>query len=226
MNQKSLNIQIETLLYLPGNFGVFWKDSHGHYMGCNDFAAEKTLLSSRHDVVGRSDFDLTVLRHEEASAIREGDQTVLKSQKTHYFLYSATGTTTINSIFLTIKAPLWNKNRKMVGIYGFDYFIDEQNEKFYFPILERAGIPVADLKRLQSKINLAKKSLLSKRQIDCLYYLVRGMTLKEIGIKLKLSPKTVEHYITAIKVRLQCRTRSELVNKALSISSIKNTLNL
>jgi DNA-binding CsgD family transcriptional regulator len=52
---------------------------------------------------------------------------------------------------------------------------------------------------------------LSKRQLQCLYYLSRGKTLKEIAKILNLSSKTVEHYLEITKSKLKCSKRSELI---------------
>ena len=43
---------------------------------------------------------------------------------------------------------------------------------------------------------------LSKRETECIYYLIRGMTIKRIAQTLKLSPRTVESYIKNIKNRI------------------------
>jgi DNA-binding CsgD family transcriptional regulator len=215
LNKQALHIDIEHfLLGIPGQCGSFWKDCNSLYMGCNDVAAEKSLLKSRQDIVEMSDFDLTTLSTAEAKSIRQGDQLVINTQKPHYFLFSATNSQNKN-IFLTYKAPLWNLKNEVVGVYGVDTFIDLNNEKTYLPILEKTGIPIEDFMKLKSTIvsqeSKIKNKLLTSRQYDCLSYLARGMTIKEIALELKLSARTVEHYLEAVKDKLNCNTRSELV---------------
>ncbi|WP_019215119.1 response regulator transcription factor [Legionella tunisiensis] len=67
-------------------------------------------------------------------------------------------------------------------------------------------------------------SHLTKRQMDCLYHLVKGMTIKQIANTLNLSPKTVEHYLDAVKVKLKCRNRAELITVALQMPAIREQL--
>jgi DNA-binding CsgD family transcriptional regulator len=43
------------------------------------------------------------------------------------------------------------------------------------------------------------------------------MTMKQIAYELGLSPKTVEHYLETVKLKLKCHTRQELIEKALAI---------
>lgn len=57
-------------------------------------------------------------------------------------------------------------------------------------------------------------TLLSVRESECLFFLLRGKTTKEIAQILQLSPRTVESYIDHIKIKFACHTRSELLEKA------------
>src|SRR5690242_5193720 len=98
MPKQNFHIDIESLLWLPGDVGVFWKDCKSHYLGCNDVAAEKTKLASRHDVVGRSDFDIDVLLPEEAHSLQHGDKEVIAAKKPLYSLNSGTKSST-KSVF-------------------------------------------------------------------------------------------------------------------------------
>ncbi len=65
---------------------------------------------------------------------------------------------------------------------------------------------------------------ISTRQFDCLFHLVQGMTVKEIGRTLNISPRTVEEHLNIIKKRLDCPSRSSLISKALTLKSIKERL--
>ena len=63
---------------------------------------------------------------------------------------------------------------------------------------------------------------LTNRKVECLYYLVKGMTQKQIASHLHLSPKTIEHYIEQLKQQLNCDSRYELISKALSYQEIRD----
>ncbi len=55
--------------------------------------------------------------------------------------------------------------------------------------------------------------LLSKREIECLHYLIKGKAAKEIARQLDISPRTVELHISHIKNKMNCRTSLELVSQ-------------
>ena len=58
------------------------------------------------------------------------------------------------------------------------------------------------------------KNRLTQRQEECLKHLVQGMSLKQIAKHLSLSPRTVEHYLESVKMKLDCNSRVELFAKA------------
>ena len=60
---------------------------------------------------------------------------------------------------------------------------------------------------------------LSNRETECCLHLISGKTQGEIAGTMRLSEKTIEHYINNIKSKLQCRasvrSKSELIEKVI-----------
>jgi PAS domain S-box-containing protein len=54
---------------------------------------------------------------------------------------------------------------------------------------------------------------LARRESECVYYMVRGMTAKQIGRVTSLSYRTVEFYLNNAKLKLGCRTKQALISK-------------
>lgn len=61
-----------------------------------------------------------------------------------------------------------------------------------------------------------KETSLSKRESDCVFFLIRGKTMKEIAKCLDLSPRTVEAYIVNIKLKWGCTNQKEVIACAIS----------
>jgi len=57
--------------------------------------------------------------------------------------------------------------------------------------------------------------LLTEKQENCLFLLIRGKTIKEIAKMLKVSPRTIESHFVAIKTKLNCDYNAELIEKAI-----------
>lgn len=59
-----------------------------------------------------------------------------------------------------------------------------------------------------------ENQLLSEREQECLFFLLRRKTAKEIARILSLSPRTVETHMERIRLKLQCPSTSDLLEKA------------
>jgi DNA-binding CsgD family transcriptional regulator len=56
---------------------------------------------------------------------------------------------------------------------------------------------------------------LTERQAVCMFFILRGKTMKEIANLLHLSPRTIEHHFEQIKVKLGCFNKNDLVEKGI-----------
>ena len=54
---------------------------------------------------------------------------------------------------------------------------------------------------------------LSKREQECMDFLVRGFSAKHIAKQLEVSPKTIEFHIANIKHKFGVHNKMELINK-------------
>ena len=60
---------------------------------------------------------------------------------------------------------------------------------------------------------------LTPRERDVLALLVKGMSLREIGAELRISPRTVEVYKARIMEKLQCRSIAEIVKMTVTTTN-------
>ncbi len=58
---------------------------------------------------------------------------------------------------------------------------------------------------------------LTKREYECLTFLVGGCSAKEIAKALHISPRSVEYHLENIKRKLNCHTKSALISKILRL---------
>lgn len=126
----------------------------------------------------------------------------------------------LSSYILYIK----DKANKIINVCDSQKFINYTN--CYIPECQK---PENNFELMMEKLNIRRffldcedsSNYLTKRQADCLHYYMQGYTIKEIGIILNISSRTVEFYIENIKLKLNCTSRQQLRKKIL-----KSFLNL
>lgn len=71
-----------------------------------------------------------------------------------------------------------------------------------------------------SQASLAEGAGLTKRQLDVLRLIATGLTNKEAAAQLNLSPRTVEMHVASVLERLNCRARTEAIQKATKLGLV------
>jgi DNA-binding CsgD family transcriptional regulator len=77
-------------------------------------------------------------------------------------------------------------------------------------ILERAPAPRA------SVVNLSARFGLTNREQEVARFLLQGLTSREIGLRMQISPNTVKSFLRLIMVKMGVSTRSGIVGKVLT----------
>ena len=60
----------------------------------------------------------------------------------------------------------------------------------------------------------------SFREAQCIHYLLKNYSAKQTSKQLNISPKTVEFHIARVKNKLNCNTKSQIVDKAIELGFI------
>ena len=88
----------------------------------------------------------------------------------------------------------------------------------------------ASKKRLQNKSSLTRYKLganykgiyFTKREAECMKWLLVGKTHSSIATILKLSPRSIEYYISNMRTKLGCRTKYQLIDLVRASEFMKN----
>ncbi len=121
-------------------------------------------------------------------------------------------------LILCEKAPLYGANNNTIGTIAYWTDITNYNLVDYSSFISTSIKELIHTKKSSFSYILDDGSLnsykLSERQIECLFFLLRGKSTKDIGNILSLSSRTVESYINEIKFKMSCLTKGELIEKA------------
>ncbi|OAI48535.1 hypothetical protein AYO45_00950 [Gammaproteobacteria bacterium SCGC AG-212-F23] len=190
-------LQLNNIDFQKLPYHLYIKNKKGTILDCNSYQAQSLGFKKSEDIIGSTGFDW--LDADDAKEIEENDNNVIVT-KTKKVVYENSRTESKKYFCaISFKFPLVNKLGTSIGVYGVSFVLPK---KFFRDSLYG----------------------LTERQKDCLYYLAKGMSYKQIGKKIKLSPRTVENYLNAAKNKLSCSTRSELIDKLWESNFILNRL--
>lgn len=212
--------QIHTLVpkifdELPVNF--YWKDKTGVVLGCNNYQAKTLGCNVASEVIGHNNLDF--FDKPSAKTLKENDRQIMLLGEHRVFLENA-HTCLNNTHWVTIscKTPLRSFTKKILGIMGITLIIDvTTQDKSLLEFFKRYNVE-------QPNCITTNNQQLTSRQLNCLYYLAKGMTSKQIASVMQLSQRTIEHHLENIKAKLNCNSKSALIAHALKIPIIKERL--
>ena len=190
---------------------VFWKDkSLRKCLGCNtiqaNFIKQNTGCSN---VIGRTFFDM--FPYNEARMGELNDRKAIKDTTIKLFAERGFGRDC-----LSFKTQLRDSANNIIGIFGLAFYLDEITLSKTVYMINKLNLSMlqTDLQTtLLERYFSVNASLFSKREQECIYYLFKGMTAKEIGKILKISFRTVQAHIDHIKCKLNCNSSMQIIAK-------------
>lgn len=185
-------IKLQHILHQLPDY-IFWKDKALNYLGANDNLLKSAGLNSPDEIIGKNDYQLPWKLF--AEKYRSDDQHIIHiNQALHFEEYHKDISGQI-TLAIVNKKPLYDETGQILGVIG-----------------------------VYSKIKLKTTELnnayLPKRQKEVLSALAKGLSAKQIALKLGISPRTVEYYIDIIKSKLGCLNKVELIKTAISFGYV------
>lgn len=211
---RKLIMENEHLSHL--HFHSHIKDLDGKYVDCNDRVISDAGFSIRDEFIGSTDYDFDFLPRIQAKLFRQHDREVIAKKQALFFMEPCRLADGVEWIALSHKAPAY-VGKKIMGSVALSFMVQKNEISFLTNII------LPDIQKIHAHFSI-KEYVLTKRQIECLHLLVKGKTIKKIALILHLSAKTVEHYLDAIKLKLNANDRSELIEKALQLPQIREKL--
>lgn len=217
-NNISFN-ELSLLKYFSGYIACMDTENRFNYY-VNDQCAYVTGYDNAYEIY---ETRMDAIRCKAAESVPvwiEQNQLVLKTKKPIKLLDIHPYRNDEIKILLSQKTPLFDEKCNAIATLFYGTEINRNN-------LTKILMNIAKLdKKYQSENNInhrsyyighsLKDSGLTKKEIECLFYLVRGKTAREIGKILFISARTVETHIANMKSKLGCVTKSDLIDKAVA----------
>lgn len=198
---------LKDILHLP--FSVYLLNQDGKNIKINEESAELCGFYSPSQSLGKSLFDVS--KEESARKLIMNCKSVMISNEVRFFEEVNLRRDNLTQQFFSVKIPWYDMNNQVIGVLGFSIVLGTHS-------LAEGLATIAQLGVLQPKKpqNITLNGvLLTKREIECLRLTMNGYTAKKIAKKLLISYRTVEEYLTNIRIKTNINSKSELVELAL-----------
>lgn len=105
---------------------VYWMDNNNHYLGCNDLHAESAGLKNRHDIIGKTNAEMSWAEKAEFLDAINDKVRITKAE----FCEEETGNIAdgIERTFLSRKTPLLDEHKNVVGVLGISFDITDRKQ--------------------------------------------------------------------------------------------------
>lgn len=195
------------------------KDNISRYLNISHAFAKLLGWQYAHQCLGRTDYEIPCQAVEFADEFIKLDKKVIATRESMLALdiqnYSSGW-----KLVLVERNPLELELDSGMAVGLFNHCIDVSHVdlfKSYFILHQLDNKHFGRSYKPASYIlnKLHKPLPLTEKQESCLFLLIRGKTLKEIAKIMHVSPRTIECHIDALKVKLHCQYKNELIEKAI-----------
>ena len=125
MHVKEMNALIKDIVNLIPEH-VYWLDKEMVFLGCNQAQAKSIGLKSPSQIIGKTIYDFQ--SKTDAIRIVANIKKVMKTKKTLEFQEVSLMADGSKAYFISKKSPLFDKNRKVIGIIGVSFNITKNKE--------------------------------------------------------------------------------------------------
>jgi DNA-binding CsgD family transcriptional regulator len=217
VKSQSKTFFINLLRQINGLIDV--RDSQSRVIYSNKFTANMYGFKNEGHLIGNDPYGMRCPAVECADEFIAQDQMVIKSGKELTILDIHIYADNKSRILLTKKTP-YKEERKINGI------ICHCTEIYSIGLSKICSILIKSDNKYHNNNSSKERSYivgafpkedrLSPRELDCLFYLLRGKTMKETGKSLEISARTVETYIEQARMKLGCNNKSALIDRGLA----------
>jgi len=214
MNKLIINQQI--IDHMPGLWVAM--DFSGRFLALNQTALQWTGFVSKELAKGLTYADMPCKASEKHEEFIAQDKLIIARDGYGRILGFYCYHNDDWKVVIAEKYPLIQDKKKVALV---SYIIDIT----HFHAVDMMKFFVADIKNNKKKFRPLQHgylieskqapNLLTPRELECLFFILRGSNSYDLSQKLSISKRTVEKHIEHIKIKFQCTSKSALIEKSL-----------
>lgn len=200
------------------------KDHELTYIGRNTELSNLVGKQMAKRMLGRKDHELIWECY--STTYQAADREVLNNETAIEYLNLVKPDNHEHVVMVTQKSRLRNFSGKYTGVLGIISSLWPSTEHAFRLLMDLDNSLIAQSGYKTDQYIFYENSLpnagnLTKKELICLFYLLRGASNKDISRLLNLSLRTVETHLEHIKYKLNCYSKSELISKAIEQNMLR-----
>lgn len=204
------NQTVSGLLTIPCS--IYFDNANGVIQKVNERNSALCGFDTANQAMGKPYFSSFTTKA--ARLLLENDHEVMKNENIHIVEeIIQKNNTDLATQVLSIKMPWYNNQNKVIGLFGCSVILGKDSLASSLALISKMGLLVSK-EHLSANIGFEINGIyLAKQQRICAEFLLMGMSIKEIALRMNLSPRTVENYIENIKFKCGSHNRTDLIIK-------------
>jgi DNA-binding CsgD family transcriptional regulator len=199
---------------------IYLTDINANFIQANQITANWSGYKKTNQIEGITYYDMRCKAAEHADYFIQQTTKVIETKKPLKIVACYCYANEDWKVLLGEKSPIINEDNQVIGcVSNFQEITNCNLNNLSMALLKADGINSLSSKRSQANYivdEVYTDIKLTNRESECLFFVLRGKSAKEIAYILNISIKTVEGYIAQIKIKLNCYSKSSLIEKAIS----------
>lgn len=213
LRDENIINRISSIYNLP--ITAYFLDADSRIVNSNDATAQLVGVSSYKDMVGKS--VECFAKRASVEKVLATDKEVLRTKMMRVTEETGDISNSVSIQALSFKFP-WYYEDTVIGIFGCSIKMNGLGVgelAYAFSQLITTGLlgSAHSLPMTMSSNYQLQLAQLTEREQQVLSLLVRGKTAKEIGNRLGISRRTVEHHVESLKFKTNSKFKSDLIDK-------------
>lgn len=211
-------LKIQDILSLSKWLPIFAgaKDIHSNYFWASSLTAKLLGYNKPEELYGKTDLNIKCSSRF-AEYYMQCDQETMRTKNSQIYTEKCYWLDVGEVEVVCTKTPIVDEENNIAGVY-FQCFptsnlglinLTKQLEK-------QLSFEKSEIKPEDETISNENKIYLTPRESEVLFHTLHGRTAKAIGRCLDLSFKTIEAHIANIKIKFNCSSRQQLIEKSIS----------
>lgn len=198
---------------------IYVKDEKYRYLEANNNVLSFLGFTYIDQLIGKTDKDLFMPCF--AKQYIQHDKAAAAAGRLHTMESMLTQDGDILHMYVQ-KYRFYEPKTKKSGIVGISQLFTNHMMQILMPMLDCVPFNDEDSNNslFSTMVNRYAKEPLTDNEIHVFYYILSGLTQKQIASKLEISFRTIEDYSNRIKKKLKCRGKSELFEFAIKYNLI------